>query len=168
MLWLRTSRQIAEINVIKMKAKSKETDTEGVYCPVFDAWPLGTAPFLIAWSMSGSLSGFNRRVDRLPGRVQWAGGTRWLCSKERGGISFYSLEIKQASGGETASRLSSYWVIIWRGHSTGTLCGSPAAAGSNRLGGNLTWEVISCAMKLTALTERMFNTTSRTAVFPDR
>lgn len=49
--------------------------TVGVQSHLFNAYPAGRAPSLLAWSMSG----FYRRVDRLLAKVemvQWAEGTR--------------------------------------------------------------------------------------------
>lgn len=87
MLWLGWSRQIRVINVIKMQRQGKPV-TVAAQSHLFNAYPVGKVPSLLAWSMSGFLSGFYRRVDRLLAKVemvQWAEGTRWHGSMRRGG-----------------------------------------------------------------------------------
>lgn len=94
-------------------AMAGQAVTVGVQSHLLNAYPVGRAPSLLAWSMSGFLSGFYRRVDRLLAKVemvQWAEGTRWHGSTGgEGTISFYSLEIKLASSPVSVFLLGHRW-----------------------------------------------------------
>lgn len=113
---------------------------------------------LFAWSTSGFLSGFYRRVGRLLAKVetvQRADGTRWHGSMRLGwrGEEWARLRgwwggdhILLQSGNKTgqsghamAPCLSSRRAIKRRGHGSATGCGGRAPCW-NRQSGRLTWE----------------------------
>lgn len=56
--------------------------TAGVQSHLFNAYPAGRAPSLLAWSMSGFLSGFYRRVADYLQRLRWFSGLKVLGDTE--------------------------------------------------------------------------------------